>query len=177
MSTARNYEPHYTVADYEQWQGDWELWNGTAVAMTPSPFGRHQLVATNICAELRSLLKQQKSKCRVLHEVDWQIADDMIVRPDLVVICHGIPERHLDYAPALIVEVVSESTEKKDRTAKYDLYQQNGVETYVIVDPDSQHIDVFELLDGSYRQQDDSEDFIATLHGQQLVVSKSEIFD
>ena len=108
---------------------------------------------------------------------DWHLADDMIVRPDLIIICHGIPERHLDYAPALIVEVVSESTEKKDRTAKYDLYQQNGVETYVIVDPDSQHIDVFELLDGSYRQQDDSEDFIATLHGQQLVVSKSEIFD
>ena len=33
------YKPRYTVDDYESWAGDWELWQGTAIAMTPSPFG------------------------------------------------------------------------------------------------------------------------------------------
>ena len=41
MSTAPNYQPHYTIDDYQLWEGDWELWNGVAVAMTPSPLGRH----------------------------------------------------------------------------------------------------------------------------------------
>ena len=48
MRTASKYDPHYTVADYEQWSGDWELWKGTAVAMTPSPFGKLQLVGANL---------------------------------------------------------------------------------------------------------------------------------
>ena len=30
MSTAPRYQPRYTFADSCQWEGDWELWNGTA---------------------------------------------------------------------------------------------------------------------------------------------------
>ena len=41
VSTAPRYLPHYTVADHAAWQGDWELLDGVAVAMTPSPFGPH----------------------------------------------------------------------------------------------------------------------------------------
>lgn len=41
VSTAPRYLPHYTVADHAAWEGDWELVDGVAVAMTPSPFGRH----------------------------------------------------------------------------------------------------------------------------------------
>ena len=29
------------VADHAAWEGDWELVDGVAVAMTPGPFGRH----------------------------------------------------------------------------------------------------------------------------------------
>lgn len=177
MSTARKYEPHYTVSDYELWKGDWELWHGTAVAMTPSPFGRHQLVVANLSGEIRNWLKRQKSKCRVLTEIDWQIADDLVVRPDLVIVCHGIPERYLDYTPHLVVEVVSKSTEKKDRTAKYDLYEQQGVETYVIVDPNTKNVDAFQLEGKSYQKLHHSDDELAvSLHGQQMIVACNEIY-
>ena len=40
MSPAARYSPHYTMKDSRLWKGDWERWFGTAVAMTPSPFGR-----------------------------------------------------------------------------------------------------------------------------------------
>ena len=43
MSIAPKYQPHYTVDDYQHWEGDWELWNGVAVAMAPSPFGPHAI--------------------------------------------------------------------------------------------------------------------------------------
>jgi hypothetical protein len=42
MSSVRKFIPRYTVADYRQWQGDWELLDGVAVSVTPSPFGIHQ---------------------------------------------------------------------------------------------------------------------------------------
>ena len=41
IRSATRYSPHYTIDDYRLWEGDWELWQGTAVAMTPSLFGRH----------------------------------------------------------------------------------------------------------------------------------------
>lgn len=41
MSTAPRYQPHYTVEDYRQWEGRWELMGGVAIAMSQSPFGQH----------------------------------------------------------------------------------------------------------------------------------------
>ena len=52
MSTAPRYDPHYTLDDYQRWEGDWGLSNGIAVAMTPSPFGRH----AQLLAQLAKLL-------------------------------------------------------------------------------------------------------------------------
>ncbi|WP_457626586.1 hypothetical protein [Persephonella sp.] len=37
MSFAEKYLPNYTVEDYKQWEGDWELIEGIAYAMVPSP--------------------------------------------------------------------------------------------------------------------------------------------
>jgi hypothetical protein len=48
VSTAPRYLPHYTVADHAAWEGDWELLDGVALAMTPSPFWGRQ-AATNRC--------------------------------------------------------------------------------------------------------------------------------
>ena len=48
MSSAPRYLPHYSVADYLSWEGDWELWNGTAVAMSPSPLGPHERAAAKL---------------------------------------------------------------------------------------------------------------------------------
>lgn len=41
MSTAPRYQTYYLISDYLQWEGSWELWNGTAVAMSPSLLGPH----------------------------------------------------------------------------------------------------------------------------------------
>ncbi len=54
MTAAKKYLPHYTIDDYQLWAGDWELWNGIAVAMTPSPFGRHQALASRLLVALQN---------------------------------------------------------------------------------------------------------------------------
>lgn len=145
MSTASKYTPHYTIADYEQWPGDWELWQGTAVAMTPSPFGRHQFVLVNLVSELRARLKD--TSWHVLAEIDWRIDESTVVRPDAVVLAGQIPERHVEETPILVAEITSESTGEKDRTAKFKLYQQQCVPNYWLIDPAQRSLNCFVLND------------------------------
>jgi Uma2 family endonuclease len=144
MSASSKYLPHYTFADYASWQGDWELWQGVPVAMSPSPFGRHQWVAGEISYQLKHSLRKGCRDCFVLMETDWIVAEDTVVRPDIVIVCGAFPERHIVKPPRLIVEVLSPSTEEKDRTAKLDLYASLGVEFYLLADPIAKCVQAFQ---------------------------------
>jgi Uma2 family endonuclease len=148
MSSAIKYLPHYTVHDYRQWEGDWELWNGIPVAMTPSPFGRHQWIAGQILSQINRQIDGNCKDCFALGETDWVVNADTVVRPDVVTVCGSFPERFIESAPSLIVEVTSDSTEDKDRTAKLSLYQLHGVSTYVIIDPKTKTVRAFRLSSG-----------------------------
>ncbi len=151
MSSAAHYQPHYTLTDYEGWEGDWELWQGTPVAMSPSANFRHQKVALEIVSSLRDALKQTGcTDCRVVYELDWRIATDTVVRPDISLVCGEVTTQFLESAPQLIVEVLSPSTADKDRTAKRALYEQERVEYYLIADPDTQTLEAWQLTSGTY---------------------------
>ena len=39
---------HYTYDDYKLWEGNWELMDGIAVAMSPAPMRIHQSLASEI---------------------------------------------------------------------------------------------------------------------------------
>ncbi len=120
-------QPHYTLADYAQWQGDWELWNGLPVAMTPSSFGNHQQTLTRLARLLGNELERVGCDCEVLVGLDWVVSNDTVVRPDLVMVCNGVPARHLQTPPALVAEILSVSTATRDRTFKRDLYASQSV--------------------------------------------------
>ena len=46
-------------------------------------------------------------------------------------------DTHADFAPALVVEVLSPSTAKRDRGAKFAAYEAHGVQEYWLIDPDN----------------------------------------
>jgi Uma2 family endonuclease len=164
MSTAPRYIPHYTAADYEQWEGDWELWQGIPVAMTPSPFGPHQNCSFRIARSLWAAIEAAKCESVVLQDVDWIISDDTIVRPDVVVLCGEVPEQHITQSPALAVEILSPSTASRDRNQKRDLYQDNGVDYYLIVDPDDNTFELYERNEqGEFQQRDPADAYDFTL--------------
>lgn len=52
--------------------------------------------------------------------------------------------------PDLVVEVISESTEARDRGVKFQDYEAHGVQEYWIVDADTQVLEQFVLSDGRY---------------------------
>ena len=164
--TIPRYRPHYTIADYRQWEGDWELWNGIPVAMGPSPFGVHQKMLARLSQHfLNALDAQGCTECQLLIECDWIIGNDTIVRPDLSIVCGVETDRHIEQSPKLIVEVLSESTAKKDRTAKHDLYAAQGVTYYLLADPNDGQIEANALSEaGTYAPITDKEQANLKLH-------------
>jgi Uma2 family endonuclease len=144
------YLPHYTVDDYAAWPGEWELWNGFAISMTPSPFGRHQQILSRMLRIFGDAISLSGCDCEPIAELDWVVSRDTVVRPDLILICGAVPEKYLESAPSLIVEVTSESTATHDRSYKKDLYESQRVKHYIVVDSMTKEIEHYLLDDGTY---------------------------
>jgi len=140
------YLPHYTVADYEAWEGSWELIEGVPYAMSPAPAILHQSISSKIQGQLFQLLLDCKD-FQALLPVGWKINGDTIVRPDNLVVCGAVEGQYLNKAPSIIFEILSPSTAKKDTGIKFDLYQQEDVDYYVIVNPDESVVKVYRLTD------------------------------
>lgn len=142
MNALKQFIPQYTVQDYQHWEGDWELWSGIPVSMSPGPFGRHQRAARNLVQELSGALLSVKCNAEVLYELDWVVSQNTVVRPDVVVICGQGPDEHLVSPPAIVAEVLSKSTQQRDQTYKRDLYREQNVEAYLLLDPEAETLQV-----------------------------------
>jgi len=157
--------PHYTYDDYKNWEGnDWELIYGQAYPRKPNPTIKHQSVSANVSYELHNIFENCKH-CQVLLPVDWKIAEDTIVQPDNSVICNEPQnEAYITKAPKIIFEILSKSTAKKDKGLKYNLYEQEGVSYYIIVDTQEKIAKVYELKDGRYIKVCDASDETVTFN-------------
>jgi Uma2 family endonuclease len=143
----------YTLVDYAQWPGDWELIQGQPVAMTPSPSVSHQRISLKIARQLDEQL-EGCSLCTVVIETDWEVAEDTVVRPDIMVLCDELQER-VQRRPELIVEVVSDSSARIDERIKYQLYAEEGVPWYILAYPKHNKAKIYQISKGIYCKIDD----------------------
>jgi len=142
---------NYTYDDYLRWEGEWELIDGYPVSMAPAPMRIHQNIATEILFLLKSSFDEESCpECILSYENDWKISEETILRPDIVLVCDDEHESYLTKAPKIIVEVLSPSTAKKDETIKFDIYQEEGVQYYILAYPDDLKAKVYSLKDGRY---------------------------
>jgi len=149
MSGAVKILPHYTYSDYEQWEGRWELIDGIPYAMSPLPVPKHQKIAMALGSEFTVMLKNCK-QCTAYQPIDYRIADDTILQPDMLVVCGEITKKHLDFPPALVVEILSPATALKDRHSKYSIYESQAIPYYLIISPDTEEVEVYKLGGGIY---------------------------
>jgi len=144
MNTAKKLEEKYTYKDYIKWNDseDWEIINGEAYAMAPSPITKHQSVSGNIFFEIKQYLKGKP--CKIYSELDVVLSEENIVKPDIIIVCdkEKITEKNIKGSPDMVVEILSPSTAIKDKTIKLELYKKYGVKEYWIVDPIYQDITV-----------------------------------
>jgi len=170
--------PHYTYNDYRHWEGNWEVIFGIAYAMSPAPLIQHQKVSQKIAQQLGNLLENCED-CTALLPIDWKVSDDTIVQPDNLIICHPASGSYLTKTPILIFEVLSKSTASKDQGIKFDLYQNEGVKYYIIVDPEENVAKIYELNNGKYIKRLDANSETESFELKDCIIhfDFSKIFD
>ncbi|RLA76374.1 MAG: Uma2 family endonuclease [Epsilonproteobacteria bacterium] len=150
--------PRYTYEDYILWGDDWELIEGSAVSMAPAPMRVHQQIAREILIAIEENIDENCDACEILYEVDWKISNDTLLRPDIVFVCNDDGDKYLTKAPKIIVEILSPSTAKKDETLKFNIYEDEKVEYYILVYPDDLRAKVYKLKDDEYSKIGDFTD-------------------
>ena len=139
----------YTVEDYlclpEEERV--ELIDGVIYDMA-APTDKHQILGNEIYARFRDYIRKNKGKCiTITAPLDVQLDCDnkTMVQPDVVIVCdrNKFKEGRVFGAPDLIVEVLSESTKKKDITIKGAKYSAAGVREYWLVDPKKKRVHVY----------------------------------
>jgi Uma2 family endonuclease len=154
MSSAYKILPHYTYEDYCRWEGQWELIDGIPYAMSPAHRPEHQNIAGNLHAEIRSALKKSGCSCKVYQPIDYKISDDTILNPDLLIVGKPIKKAYLDFAPELVVEILSPATGLKDRYTKFGIYQKEKIPYYIVVDVSNKAIELYHLIDDLYAKKE-----------------------
>jgi Uma2 family endonuclease len=140
MVVGKEYVPKLTPAEYLAWEEQQvlrhEYVNGEVLAMTGGTLN-HSQIAGNFTTILNVHLRG--SGCRVLTsdaKVSIQASDDYIY-PDISVTCDEADKnatQSISY-PCLIIEVLSPSTEARDRWEKFNLYRRSDrLQDYVLVD-------------------------------------------
>lgn len=147
--------PHYTVEDWERWEGRWELIEGIPYAMSPLPTPKHQRISLLIGSLLEKELEDCEN-CVSLISIDWFISEDMILEPDNLIVCSEdlekdlFSKKRLEFPPKVVFEILSPSTREKDKINKFYIYEREGVDYYVIVDPDTEEVEIYKLRNGKY---------------------------
>lgn len=150
-----DFNKQYTYADYLTWQFKErvELIKGWVYKMSPAPKRIHQKVSFRLSHLIFNLID---NKCEI-YEAPFDVRLQKnkgkqneittVIQPDISIICDKtkLDDAGCIGAPDMIVEVLSPSTAKKDYNEKFNLYEENGVKEYWIVNPDAKSIEVFAL--------------------------------
>ena len=152
--------PSYSFDDYQLWEGDWELIAGVPYAMSPAPVKKHQMLVLGIGSEMMSSL-DDCPLCEVLIDEDWKLDSDTVLKPDVSLVCGDDNPKYISKTPELIFEVLSPATAKRDEGLKFKLYEEAGVNYYVLVYPDDLMARVFQLNNKKFEKvaEFDTDDF------------------
>ena len=152
MGVAIKKDRKYTYRDYLTWpEGErWEIIAGIAYNMSPAPIVKHQAIALNFSVKLKT---HQNNPCYTgIAPTDIVLDEFNVVQPDVFVVCDEskITDENIKGPPDLIVEVISPSTEVKDRREKKNLYERFGVREYILAFPEREYIERYLLREGKY---------------------------
>ena len=153
--------PHikYTVEDYlnvaESETERYELLEGELV-MVPAPNWFHQSIAAALFKRLDDYVEKNDLGVVRFAPLDVELSDHDVAQPDLIFLSHArldlVQEGRVRGAPDLVVEILSPSTEGRDRTTKRTLYARHGVGEYWLVDPEAETIEVLSLGEEGFTQ-------------------------
>ncbi|TGE17533.1 Uma2 family endonuclease [Hymenobacter elongatus] len=182
----------YTYADYLTWRLEEvvEIIRGRVRRTSPAPWVRHQTISFRLNTLIGIALRGTNCQgfaapfdvrlTRATANGDAQITT--VVQPDLCVICDPakLDEFGCVGAPDWIIEILSPGNTVHDSKTKFELYEENGVREYWMVDPGLKNVVVYTLSEaGQYELQGEFYQPgpipVATLPG--LLLEWAEVFE
>ena len=139
--------PRYTAAEVRKFDNRrlrFEVIRGE-LFVSPGPGQRHQAAVGALHVLLSGYLEQHGLGLVFLGPFEVVFTEDSATQPDLLVILNSRLERLgealVQGAPSLAIEVISYSSKRTDRLQKRELYMDEGVEDYWIVDCDQRRVE------------------------------------
>jgi Uma2 family endonuclease len=147
-----------TYEDYVELPDDgrrYEILDGE-LEVTPSPTTVHQRVSRKLLRILDEYVTDNALGEIFDAPTDVILANTTIVVPDLLFVAASrsniVKRRAIEGPPDLIVEILSESTARRDRTRKASLYARLGVAHYWLVEPDDRFVETYAIGKKRYRR-------------------------
>lgn len=143
----------YTVADYMSWRFKErvELIKGMIFKMSPAPSRRHQAISRELLIEIGVHLRGSTGQVfDAPFDVQLSRNDETtIVQPDICVICDEakLTDQGCTGAPDWIIEILSPGNATQEKKEKFELYEENGVREYWLVDPIINTVLQYQLTD------------------------------
>jgi Uma2 family endonuclease len=141
----------YTYDDYIEWDGRWELIDGAPIPIPPVQSKEHRKVCLNALVEFEEGVKNC-DLCLAVGSADWKISNDTVVRPEISVICDEPNGAYITKPPKLIIEILEEGREDYYQNIKFDLYKNNGVRYYILLNYKEKIAEAFKLVDKEYKK-------------------------
>lgn len=116
--------------------------------VTPSPVLRHQRLMARLHLAIGNFLERHPEMGEVfLSPFDTVFSPWDVVEPDLMFVAADqldiLTEPNIQGAPALVVEILSPGTRRRDLGIKRQLFDRGGVREYWIVDPKTNELTVY----------------------------------
>jgi Uma2 family endonuclease len=147
----------FTYEDYALLPEDrrYEVIDGE-LFLTPAPSLFHQAVSERIGHRLREHLGRTGAGVMFYAPCDVVLSTHDVVQPDILVVLNErrsiLTEKFVAGAPDLVVEVLSPSTESRDREAKAKSYATFGVRELWLVNPEAKSIEVLVNAGDGFRR-------------------------
>lgn len=145
---------YMSLDDFEEYLADkpanekWELLGGRVVKMMVGARWEHNRIVQNITTAMMIDFRRRGSDCRPFAETFYlkQRFMDLAALPDVMVRCGPLDKEATSLSdPAVLVEVASSGTARRDRGEKWSLYKRlPSLQHYVIVARDEVAIDVLD---------------------------------
>jgi len=146
-----NVEVKYTYQDLLTTPEDnrrYEIFEGELV-MSPAPDYGHQNAQANLFNILFSYIRKKGWGKVFAAPFDVYFDEETVVEPDILFISterlHIIDGKKVNGAPDLVVELLSPSTESRDRGFKFKRYAEEGVKEYWMADAVQQTLEIYQL--------------------------------
>ena len=149
MATTSQFDARLTYDDLARMADDGmrhEIIDGVHY-VTPSPVLRHQTVVKRLLVAIELYLEIHPVGEVLPAPFDVVFTKWDVVEPDVLFVANDqrsiLTEPNVQGAPALIVEVLSPGTRKRDLGIKKDLFDRGGVREYWIIDPKANTVAIY----------------------------------